>query len=236
MAKNVRTTLRREAGEVKKYRMTKKIVASAIAAIFLFLILVYIISILYSNSGSFTVTVMDFDKVKHSLVLSEEPKFSDFSARLSCQASKEVTNISADSIPADVDTINGAHSGENYVAYTFYCKNNGKETLDYSYELYITNITKNLDKAVRVKLFVDGEGTTYARPASDGSGAEPNTVTFRSANTIAKDQISNFQPNSVTKYTVVIWLEGNDPDCVDDKLGGEFKIDMSIKVLGTEKG
>ena len=28
--------------------------------------------------------------------------------------------------------------------------------------------------------------------------------------------------------TVVIWLEGDDPECVDNLLGGEIKISMNI--------
>ena len=37
------------------------------------------------------------------------------------------------------------------------------------------------------------------------------------------------------KYTVVIWLEGNDPECLDNILGGEFKIDMSMSIIGIEE-
>ena len=226
--------LRRESGEVKRYRFLTKFVGAGIVAIALFLILVYIITLFYTSSGAFTVSVMKFGNAKYSLILSETPDFENHAVRLNCKAAKDVTNISIDSIPKDVDAINGQHNGENYIAYTYYCKNNGKVSLDYSYELYITNITKKLDKAVRVKLFVDGKEKTFARVAGDGS-PEPNTTPFQTANTIVKKNVYNFKPKEVTKFTVVIWIEGNDPDCVDDKLGGEFKVDMAINVLGLDE-
>ena len=32
----------------------------------------------------------------------------------------------------------------------------------------------------------------------------------------------------VDKYTVVIWLEGNDPECINDIIGGELKMQMNL--------
>ena len=65
-------------------------------------------------------------------------------------------------------------------------------------------------------------------------GAEPGTTEFVSESIIARQQIADFAPGEVTKYTVVIWLEGNDPECLDNILGGEFKIDMSMSIVGLE--
>ena len=39
----------------------------------------------------------------------------------------------------------------------------------------------------------------------------------------------------MTKYTIIVWLEGNDPDCTDDIIGGEFKIDMEMEILETDE-
>ena len=35
-------------------------------------------------------------------------------------------------------------------------------------------------------------------------------------------------PGKVDKVTVVIWLEGDDPECVNAILGGEMKMHMNI--------
>ena len=32
----------------------------------------------------------------------------------------------------------------------------------------------------------------------------------------------------IDKYTIVIWLEGDDPECVDGLIGGEIKMHMNL--------
>ena len=44
----------------------------------------------------------------------------------------------------------------------------------------------------------------------------------------------NFEPEVMMKYTVVIRLEGNDPDCVDSIIGGVMKIEMKFSVTGVD--
>ena len=55
-----------------------------------------------------------------------------------------------------------------------------------------------------------------------------------SEKTIVKKNVEHFHPGDLTKYTIVIWLEGNDPECVDRILGGEMKVDMSMEVIYDE--
>ncbi len=226
--------LRRTAAEVKRYRMLMRIIPIAIGCATAALALLYAVTAMYSKYGSFTVTVNKFDSVKYALTLSETPDFSDPISRLNCKASEEITNIDGSTLPKDLDMINGEHNGQNYVAYTFYCKNAGEETVTYEYQVFIANMTLDIEKAVRVRLYVNGEATDYARTKVDGSGPEPGTTEFLSESVIARDQISDFAPGDTTKYTVVIWLEGNDPECLDNILGGEFKIDMSMSIIGLE--
>ena len=226
--------LHRTAVEVKRYRMLMRIIPIAVGCATAALVLVYAVTAMYSQYGSFTVTVNKYDSVKYALTLSETPDFNDPISRLNCKASEEITNIDGSTLPKDLNMINGEHNGKNYVAYTFYCKNAGEETVTYEYQVYIANMTNDIEKAVRVRLYVDGEYEDYARTRSDGKGAEPGTVEFVSESVIVRDQISGFAPGDVTKYTVVIWLEGNDPECLDNILGGEFKIDMSMSIVGVD--
>ena len=227
--------LRRTAAEVKKYRTIMRIVPIAVGCATIALAILYAVTVMYSKYGSFTVTVNKFDNVKYALTLSETPDFIEPIGRLNCKASEEITNIDGASLPLDLDMINGEHNGENYVAYTFYCKNAGEATVTYEYQVFIANMTLDIEKAVRVRLYVNGESTDYARTRSDGTGPEPGTTEFVSESVVARSQISDFAPGDVTKYTVVIWLEGNDPECLDNILGGEFKIDMSMSIIGVEE-
>lgn len=227
----VESLVRRDAREVKNYRRIMRLVPVGIAILILILVIAYVTTLLYNKFGSFTVMVNKFDNMDYGLALSPTPGFETPTARLNCHAEKEITNISTSTLPTWLDNIDGEHNGENYVACTFYCKNVGTKTLDYNYELYIVNMTKDIEKAVRVRLYLDGEYVDYAYPRTDGTeGAEPNTEKFFAGETITWGSIRKFKPGDMTKYTVVIWLEGDDPECVDAIIGGEFKIDMTMTV------
>ncbi len=235
MAKENRVgvSIRRTADEVKNYRKWMRLIPIAIGIAILLLITGYVISVLYMRYGAFTVSVNKFDHNDYALTLSSTGDFDSKTSRLNAEISESVTNIDGErDLPDGLDNIDGEHNGENYVAYTFYCGNMGKKVLNYEYELYIANMTYEIEKAVRVTLYVDGKPTTYAYPRTDGvDGPEPGTVPFKSGSVITNAQIANFKPGDKTKFTVVIWLEGPDPDCVDKILGGKFKIDMTIDVL-----
>lgn len=224
--------LRRTAGEIKVYRTLVRVLPIAMTATVVTLALVYAITTMYTKFGSFTVTVNKFDNVNHMLTLSETPDFEDVTSRLNANTAEEITNISVATLPLDLDNINGSHNGDNYMAYTFYCKNAGAETVSYEYQLIIDNMTLDIEQAVRVRLYVDGEYADYARTRNDGQGAEPGTTEFFTEKIITQGQITDLAPNEYTRYTVVVWLEGDDPECVDTILGGEFKIDMNMSVLG----
>ena len=48
-----------------------------------------------------------------------------------------------------------------------------------------------------------------------------------------RNQREGFEPKAKDKYTVVIWLEGNDPDCIDELIGGTLKLSMDFKITET---
>lgn len=232
MAKHPTNLLRRNATEIKRYRQMLRFIPVIIGIILALLGVVYVVTVLYSRYGSFTVSVKKYDQMQYKLSLSYTPDFDTPSSRLNAKASTDITNIDGSTLPENLDNINGVHSGINYVAYTFYCKNFGEDSVNMQYELYIKNATKGIESAIRVRLYVNGEPTTYARTATDGSGAEPGTTEFYSETVIARGLIQGFENNAMAKFTVVIWLEGNDPDCLDPIIGGEFKVDMNISVAG----
>ena len=40
---------------------------------------------------------------------------------------------------------------------------------------------------------------------------------------------NDFKVGDVDKFTIVIYLEGDDPDCLNDIIGGEIKMHMEIR-------
>ena len=228
----VTNVIRRTAGEVKRYRIMMRVLPITMAVLVALLAVIYVISLLYDNYGSFTVTVNKMDNAKYALTLSETPDFANPSGRLNCKANKEITNIDGATLPLDLDNIDGSHNGENYVAYTFYCMNAGTAEVSYEYQVVVSNMSLDIEKAVRVRLYVNGEYTDYARTRTDGTGPEAGTTEFYTERTVTRGQFDNFAPGDITKFTAVIWLEGNDVDCIDTILGGEFKLDMVMNILG----
>ncbi len=223
--------LRRTAKEVRDYKVAMRILSAALALIALLLFLLYIAAVLYKKTGSFTVSVGKYDMSQYGLTLSESRDMTYRTSHLNARIVEDITNIAGEWLPANVDMIDGSHNGDNHIAYTFYLQNGGEVPVSYEYTMNIANITQSLDEAVRIRLYKDGVPTTFAKTASDGSGAEPGTTEFYSATVVTQDREDQFDPGEKTKFTVVIWIEGNDPDCIDWLIGGELKVDMSMSIV-----
>lgn len=140
-----------------------------------------------------------------------------------------IDNISVKWLPDDLDTQGeGSHNGDNYLAYTFYLENKGSETINYWYEIVVDDVIKNVDKAIRVMVFRNGEKTLYAKENENTGEAEPGTTKFYSSREVMVEGRKDFKPGDVDKFTIVIFIEGDDPDCIDALIGGEMKMHMDI--------
>ena len=230
-AENRIITLRRTAKETRNYRVRMKILSILLVLLLILTGVVYGIAALYKKTGSFTVSIDKYEMTKYGLTLSENRDMTHNNSHLNAKISEQMTNIAGETIPDNVDMIDGEHNGKDYIAYTFYLQNAGEVEVAYDYQLNVSNITQSLDEAIRVRLYVDGDPTTYAKTRSDGKGAEPGTTEFYSAGVITKDRIDAFEPGEITKFTVVIWIEGNDPDCIDWLIGGQLKVDMIMSIV-----
>ncbi|MBS5022819.1 MAG: hypothetical protein KH054_06650 [Firmicutes bacterium] len=220
-----------DAAAAKKYILKMRLLRGLVGTILVFLLSGYIAVSLYSKFGSLTISINKFESTQYSLTLSETRDFKELSATIAAKEVPDITNISGADLPADLDSIDGQHNGKNYFAYTFYLLNNGENTLSYEYQMVLSNVTNDVDKAIRIRLYVDGTPTTYARTRSDGTGPEPDTTEFRTTSVVMNDFKADFKPGNFTKFTVVIWIEGDDPDCTDELIGGDLKCEMKFSVI-----
>ena len=224
--------LRRTAKEVKRHSAWSRAIALIIGLLVAIVAVTYIISYFYDKFGSFTVKVNKYDMAKQGLTLSDTPEYEHTVAELNANIIYDMTNISGNDLPKNIDMINGSHNGENYIAYTFYLINAGRDTVSYEGELYIENVTKNVDDAIRVAIYENGVKTVYAKTKSNGQGPESDCdKEFLSSTIIMRNRKEGFEPKDRDKYTIVIWLEGNDPDCVDAIIGGTIKFTMEFKII-----
>lgn len=216
---------------IKKFMLEKKIKKIVIVVLlFIFLLLMilyYTIGIIY-NSGNFSVTLdknLYFDK---GLIIYDDKDYKVYRTELLAQTPESFDNISYKWLPEDIDNSEGgSHNGDNYLAYTFYVENTGIDESEYWNEVVIGDVIKGVDEAVRVRVYKNGEYVTYAKMGANGQ-PEPNTVAFIDDHTIALEQTKKLKPGDIDKYTIVLWIEGSDPECTDNILGGEFKVQMTF--------
>lgn len=189
----------------------------------------YGLSMFVNKAGNFTVWIPDDDK--NLISLCDTADFEKGTTFLEADIIPQMDNITKSWMPKNLDEVDGCHNGENYIAYTFYLKNAGVNEINYSTQIDIQAVTKEADNAVRVMVIKNGEEKVYAKAKKGSTEPEPNTIAFSSNTTVLENTTEDFKSGDVDKYTVVIWLEGNDPECVDDIRGGVVKMSMNFKVL-----
>ena len=203
---------------------------SVVALICVTILLIFYAFVHFANQlGNFTVKIQD--KNHGGIALCETIDFANPTTYLAADKIEAMDNIAEESIPDDVDQIDGQHNGENYIAITFYLKNVSDDLVSYQADLKILQVTKEADEAIRVKVYKNGEDTLYAKAQKGTLTPEPNTTAFHSIDKVLSETNTNFEPGEVDKYTVVVWLEGNDPECIDNIIGGRVRLAMHFKVI-----
>lgn len=217
--------------EIYKRQVRIKFLKIAIVFILLFLSILYLALYVINSGGFFTISLDPNLKAERSIQLSPHSDFRDSYLNIKVKGLEYMDNITESWLPDDIATAyEGDHSSDNYIAYTFFIKNEGDSNVNYYRELQIDSVIKDVDEAVRVALYVNGEKTTYAKLSKAGV-PEKGTTSFLSSWQVFKDDRNDFKPNEVDKYTIVIWLEGEDPECIDDIIGGEMKMTLLIKEI-----
>lgn len=206
-----------------------RIVKIAILIMALFLIIIYFFLRVFLETGDFTIS-LDQEFAKSEGIIMYENSSNKIDRRiLKAQKVEFMDNISVKWLPQDIDkTGEGAHNGDNYLAYTFYLENKGAETVNYWYEVKIDEVIKNVDEAVRIAIYRNGERTIYAKPNSRTGEAEDDTTKFYSASSVCVEPRRDFKPGDIDRFTIVIFIEGDDPECQDNLIGGEMKMHMDI--------
>ncbi len=199
----------------------------------LVLLVFYAAASLFYNAGGFSVSLRDkegrLDK-SGQLSLSETADFKKPTVQLKGEGGG-LTNVSVASLPDNLEDPEAA-AAEGFIIYTFYVKNSGNGACNVSAVLHIDEVVKNVDDAIRVRLYKNGSHTTYAKLSADGM-REGDTTPFYDRETVFNDRLERFAPGAIQKYTVVIWLEGDDPECLDSIRGGNIKMSLTLSVEET---
>ncbi|MEG0771170.1 MAG: hypothetical protein RR436_04640 [Clostridia bacterium] len=223
--------LKRTAKSITRRAMLLKLAAITTAGLTLVAGVTYVIAYFYQQSGSFTVNLNRYDMLQTGLSLSDNREFIKPISRLTANPLTGADNISINDLPNNLNELDGENSNVNFISYTYYVKNSGKSTVTYQNTLNIENASQNIDAAIRVKVYENDKPTVYAKAKTDNVTAENGTTPFVSSTIAMQSRRSEFAPDDYDKYTVIIWLEGDDPECVDSIIGGTIKFTMNVKII-----
>lgn len=215
----------------KLRRRKKKLKITKIILLILFFILVslfLILEIIYKG-GKFTVTLDPNFSLKSKIVIYDDIEEKRDQRKLYASQLEFMDNISINWLPENINNEkDGSHNGDNYIAYTFYIENQGTDTIDYWYQIVIDDVIKNVDDAVRIMIYRNDDKKVYAKINEDLNKPEEGTIPFYSKKYAVLENRAEFKPQDIDKFTIVIWLEGDDPECLDNIIGGEIKMHMEI--------
>lgn len=225
-----------DAKAVAAAKKRKRRYAAILIGLTAILLIMYIISILTTQWGDLVITIGDLYDGK-SIMLSESASFDDAAVKLNGGSVKDVTNITKAWLPKGLDGAKtGQHNGENYLAYTFFLKNTGDKDLKYNTTMTITGVSKSADEAIRIQIYRNGKDNTYAKSSyKNRKVAETDATAWNNNGTVLKTLNTDLKAGTMDKYTVVMWIEGNDPECVDAIRGGTIRSQMVFDVVPDKK-
>lgn len=172
------------------------------------------------------------------------------------------TKYSFDKIDSEETTYelgNGANDeGLKFFKYTFFIKNDGLSNASYAMDINLLENTKptngpSLDYYLRLMVFEEGndprvfarrsntrddENNAYAKEYVCGL---PGTNTYYGEAEIFPDEnrlatIENYlEPEGIRRYTILLWLEGSDPECTTPPDRASLRIGATINAYPQSK-
>jgi hypothetical protein len=128
------------------------------------------LSMITDMRGHFTINMSD-GMFREGFSLSESITFDSPTMRLFAEPAVDVPAVSIIDIKDDVNMVDGRHNDVNYFAYTFYIRNDGESTVDYSWQLRFNDETQELSEAMWVMVFEDDQMRFFAQQGKVLSGA-----------------------------------------------------------------
>ena len=130
---------------------------------------------------------------------------------------------------------------QNLYIYTFYIVNTGSGALNIEISMNMSNITRGMDEAVRILTYNEADEIVNIYQQQDTQNIEYEKYFISGTTNFINDNVcyteravlssGSVENKSYIKYSVMFWLEGQDPECIDNIKTGTIKFDMNIKVI-----
>lgn len=127
---------------------------------------------------------------------------------------------------------------QKYLAYSFYLKNTGMDTVSVAYYMRLTEVTNELDDYVRI-LIIEGDGNSLMYQKEDQPNLDeqmpsynqlPIGINFETERRVFSYLFHDFRPGDIKSYRVIIWLEEQDPDINDNHQSGSLKAELVFSI------
>lgn len=194
---------------------------------------IFIMAFMQEKTGNFTINLNRLELYRRGISIADNGAFNQATSRLTVNTVQDASNITRTDLPKGLHELEGDNNGMNYMSYTYFIRNAGKENVNYLAQIQLKEASKGAEKAVRVEVWRNGESIVYATPNKSGE-PEPGCVNFLSKELVCNYEVKGFEVGHVDKYTINIWMEGNDPECIDKIIGGSVGFDMHINALMEE--
>ena len=192
--------------------------------------LLFIMAFLQEKTGNFTINLNRLELYRRGISIADNGDFAEATSRLTANTVQDASNITITDLPDNLHDLEGDNNGLNYMSYTYFIRNAGKETVNYLAQIQLEEASKGAEEAVRIEVWRNGERIVYAAPTTTGE-PEPGCTNFLADNLVCNYEVKDFEVGEVDKYTINIWMEGNDPECVDKIIGGAVRFDMHINAM-----
>lgn len=219
---------------------------STVAIIVLLILLTFFagFTIYGDKVGNFVVNVKN-EELKLSLSVKED--ISERTERLTFDGVSALSDTTYEMLPDNLYKGLGSKSVSGaYTAYGFYLTNESERDVDYVMDLKITGVVKDPLPIIRVML-IEGERNTFDKGNRIFALAEASadakrhlkeelekrryyeTEPFDVINgKIFSIKVRDLEKGGSQKYTLVIWIEGCDIECVDSRIGSRIKLQLDI--------
>ncbi len=220
-----------------------KVAVRILGALLIFLFVVasttyIIVLVVNQESNSIVIGANNSDLTYKSISLYDNSEFENPTTHLDIKSESEMNNITYSMINSNVYDSDGDVSFQNCLGYTFYLRNEGSETLDFNMQIQLIDPTKNIETALRVLVLEDSLQKVYGLANQETGESEMISndellmcQDFTSNTMVCDYDFLQLESQDYVRYTILVWLEGEDPDCIDDILGGTFKLQVDFEVL-----
>jgi len=202
----------------------------------LILILAFLGFISYDSqySGTFVISLDKYSQA--GLSLCETPDFANPTSMLHASTTKKILPLEYKALPIDtVTATNGLSKENNCFGYTYYLQNAGETIVDIDVSILQEGARQNLDKCSRILLLRDDVPVGVFKVTDNYIDPQDQTPRHLYKQYFGRDvytfSIYHLYPKDIVKFTVIIWLEGWDIDCTDDKIGGAVQYGMILSIV-----